>query len=501
MSAVNPVPPVPPVPPAAPAPAVVPPVQPTAPAAEPSRKAALLRGVGLYAVGMVFSRFAGFLMLPFYTAVLSKQAYGYVDLVLTGSTLFGTLVTLRLFDAVYRSLFDETDPERRAALITSVLGLVAINAIAGCALVWGLLAAFDIPLAHPELLIAWTLLRIPAEFFQQTTRVVGDRSAYAGSSIVNAVVMAGSSLLLLGVWKLDAGGYVAAMAAGAAAMLVYLLCKDTGARYVKPRLFSLALLRPMLAYALPLVPAAVSWWVIRMIGRYTLGHTHGLQEVADFAVSDKLPAVVYMLNVTFYMAWQDAVLKHAGDADRVSFYRKALGAYLRLGLMTLGLIAITLKPFFALMIDASYAQARVYVPPLLLSAFLLCVAGLYDVFYQLQRRTPAIFFTSLGSAVLAAVLSVALVPAHGVWGTVVATLAAGAMLTAVRAIDQYRQIGVSLPWRDTAVGAAFFAAGWGVNAIGDARWHAAAAVAVVLAAVLSQRRLLMSAWTQWRTRR
>lgn len=471
------------------------------PGIEHRRKAALLRGVGLYAVGMLFSRFAGFLMLPFYTAVLSKEAYGYVDLVLTGSTLFGTLVTLRLFDAVYRSLFDEADPERRAALITSVLGLVTINAVAGCALVWGLLALFEVPLPHPELLVAWTLLRIPAEFFQQTTRVVGDRSAYAGSAIVNAVVMAVASLLLLGVWKLEAAGYVGAMAAGAAAMLVHLLCKDTGARFVKPRLFSLAVLKPMLAYALPLVPAAVSWWVIRMIGRYTLGHTHGLQEVADYAVSDKLPAVVYMLNITFYMAWQDAVLRHASDADRVSFYRQALGAYVRLGLVALGLMAAFLRPFFALMIDGGYAQARVYVPPLLLSAFLLCIAGLYDVLYQLQRRTPAIFLTSLGSALLAAALSVMLVPAHGVWGTVVATMAAGASLAAVRAIDQYRGLGVSLPWRDVAVGVLFFALGWGVNEIQEPLAYWACAAAVTVAALVSQRALLMSAWTHWRARK
>lgn len=471
------------------------------PGLQHSRKAALLRGVGLYAVGMLFSRFAGFLMLPFYTAVLSKQAYGYVDLVLTGSTLFGTLVTLRLFDAVYRALFDETDPERRATLITSVLGLVTINAIAGCALVWGLLRLFEVPLAHPGLLIAWTLLRIPAEFFQQTTRVVGDRSAYAGSAIVNAVVMAISSLLLLGLWKLDAAGYVGAMALGAAAMLVYLLCKDTGARFVRPRLFSLAVLRPMLAYALPLVPAAVSWWVIRMIGRYTLGHTHGLQDVADFAVSDKLPAVVYMLNITFYMAWQDAVLRHAGDADRVVFYRRALGAYVRLGLVALGMIAAFLQPFFALMIDAGYAQARVYVAPLLLSAFLLCIAGLYDVLYQLQRRTPAIFVTSLGAALLAAALSVLLVPAHGVWGTVVATLSAGAALALVRGVDQYRTLGVTLPWRDVAVGSLFFAAGWAVDAIPDPRIYWSCAAALVLAALVSQRTLLLGAWTHWKSRR
>ena len=77
------------------------------PGTAPSREAALLRGVGLYAVGMLFTRFAGFLMLPFYTAVLSKEAYGYVDLVLTGSTLFGTVVTLRLFGPNHRALWVE----------------------------------------------------------------------------------------------------------------------------------------------------------------------------------------------------------------------------------------------------------------------------------------------------------------------------------------------------------------------------------------------------------
>jgi|GEM_PF-5953921 len=471
------------------------------PGTAPSREAALLRGVGLYAVGMLFTRFAGFLMLPFYTAVLSKEAYGYVDLVLTGSTLFGTVVTLRLFDAIYRALWDEPDTGRRAAMITSVLGLTTINAIAGAALVWAVLALAGIPLPHPWLLLAWTVLRIPAEFFQQTTRVVGDRSAYAGAAIVNASAMAGSSLLLLGVFKLGALGYLGAMAAASAAMLVYLLCKDTGARLVRPRLFSLAVLKPMLAYSLPLVPAAVSWWVIRMIGRYTLGHSHGLQEVADFAVSDKLPAVVAMLNITYYMAWQDAVLRQSSHGDReehVAFYRRALGAYARLGLVALGLIALFLRPFFALMIDPSYAQARTYVPPLLLAVFLLCIGGLYDVLYQQQRRTGAIFATSLVSALAAGVASFALVPAYGVWGTVVATMCAAVVLAVIRGVDQYRTLGVTIPLRDVLLGAPFFALGWLMNAVHDPLRYAVGAALVCVAAVVTQRSLLIAAWGHWR---
>lgn len=448
-----------------------------------TRGKALFRNTLIYGAGTFGGRFLGFLLLPFYTAILSKADYGYIDLVMMGSTLFITVVTLKLFDGAYRFLWDLKTEADRTRLVSTVLNTTLALFLFGFLLTWLGIGVAGGQVLHAGLIFAWLLMRVPAEFFQQTARAFGKSHVYSISGLILAASMLVLNLLLLGYYDLGVAGYLWTMVISYFLSLVYCIFAGAGAAYYRPQTFSMDVLRPMLRYSLPLLPAAISWWVIRVSGRYVLSYHHGLDAAGIYAVSDKLPTVLYLISATFYMAWQDSALKHYADADRQAFFGAAISAYLRIGLSAVVLITLFLKPFFFVMIGAAYHEAHVYIPWLLLAVLIMCWAGLYDVFFIAEKRTGGILWSALLAAAVSIGLNLILVPAYAIWATTISTMAGALALIGARLWQlrdkakfpiQQRPL-VLLLGAFTAAAAAQFLSGWAYLAV------AAAVVLIVLA--------------------
>lgn len=416
-----------------------------------------LKDVLIYSLGNFGSRFLGFLLLPFYTSVLSQADYGYIDLLTTGSVLFITLVSLKLFDSAYRFVWDAKELQQRAVIVSTIFFSVMAVALLGLG---GLSLAAELQLLSVPMLgvlILWMLLRIPTEFLQQVSRALGRNHVYSVSGLVLSVGLAGASLVLLGHFRLGLAGYLWGTVGAYALTLAYCLVASSALPLLRPSAVSWSALKPMLAYALPLLPAALSWWIIRMSGRYFLTHSAGLAPVGLYAVSDKLPTLLYMVNLNFYMAWQDTVLRHYRPGEKDPFLQATFASYVRAGLSVVVLMVLFLKPFFTVMVGADYREAHIYVPWLLLAVVLLCVGGLYDVFFMAERRTRAILGSTLASAAVALIASAVLVPGCGLWGTVASTGLAAVVLLLIRAVQLRQVISLNLGLRDAIVLSVSFA--------------------------------------------
>lgn len=412
------------------------------------RGIALLKDTLTYGLGNFGSRLIGLLLLPFYTAVFSKQDFGYIDLITMGSMLFILVASLKLLDGAYRFLWEAKTADEKTRVISSALNFVFINFLLLSALCWVVIQLTGFELLYGGLIFLWLLIRIPSEFFQQAARAIGKNHIYSISGIILATSMLFFNVALLGYYDFGVAGYLWAMVISYLFSLIYCVIAGSGAAYYRPTVLSFAALRPLLKYSLPLLPAAVSWWLIKGSGRYVLSHVHGLDAVGIFAVADKLPTALYLLGVTFYMAWQDGVLKHFNEPGRNEFLNRAIGSYVRAGLSIVILTVVLLKPFFAVMVDESYHEAHVYVPWLLLSVFLLCLGGLYEVFFLRLKKTVGILWSTIVAAMVSIVLNILFVPAFGLWATTLATLLAGAAHLAVRIYQLGDSVRINFNWKE-----------------------------------------------------
>ena len=78
-----------------------------------SRGKELIKNTAIVAVGKVCTKFLSFFLLPFYTAVLSTEEYGTVDMVTTYSGILVILLTLQFEQGVFRYLIESRSNEEK----------------------------------------------------------------------------------------------------------------------------------------------------------------------------------------------------------------------------------------------------------------------------------------------------------------------------------------------------------------------------------------------------
>ena len=85
----------------------------------------LLTNTKIVSIGKIATQLITFFLLPVYTAVLTKEEYGVVDLLNTLVNLVFPIITLQIEQGVFRYLVDyREDKNKQKEVITSVFGFI-----------------------------------------------------------------------------------------------------------------------------------------------------------------------------------------------------------------------------------------------------------------------------------------------------------------------------------------------------------------------------------------
>ena len=399
-------------------------------------RAALRKLVGasaVYGLGSVLVRGLSFLLLPVYTRHLSPSEYGIVALAVTCTVVLGLVYPLGLRGAVSRTWYDDATLEERRERV-GTLWIAMLLAAAAMALALdragpGLAAALlpDVPF-HPYLRLAvWTAFLgvlgiVPLVLLQAQERP----RAYVGLTIGTALVT-----IALTVWFVVGGGgaegYLRGALFGAAiAVVPFLVVTFREARPVYRR----GVVRPALAFGLPLVPHAVAAWVLEMSDRAILARFLPLHDVGVYSLGYQLGAAMGLLTTAFNAAWVPflfGALKEEGPAAQPRLSR--LVTYFTFVLCFVGLgWALRVGHVRPLLAGAAFQGAR-HITPWVVGAYVL--GGLYLVPTNLlfwRKRTTVIPLVTLAAGAANVGLNLWLVPRHGAIAAAWATLAAYAVL-------------------------------------------------------------------------
>jgi O-antigen/teichoic acid export membrane protein len=336
----------------------------------------------LYGLGDGVSRLIALLLLPVFSRVLSPAEYG--TLAIAG--LVGTLASIVLESgqrtAYFRLFYRDPSEEARRRLTGTVL--VYLIVAAGVLLpafhfllhaVGGRLGWDRATPALLDLVLAATFFDIGSVVPFAVFRAEQRAGQYARLVVVRAVLL--SSLNLIAVVGLRAGvpGVLTANLVTSAVFFVLCLALTTRGIIWKP---DLRLLRELLAFGLPHIPANLAGWVLTLSDRLFLEKYAGLSQVGVYAIGYAIAGGVYMLMGWFNTAWAPYAMSLSArpDArvvyDRLLTYGMAAFAFLALGAGLFAREAVTvLAP------PAYLAAARVV--PIIAAAYLA-----YELYYLLS---------------------------------------------------------------------------------------------------------------------
>ena len=411
----------------------------------------LLGDTLVYGIGSSLTRFCGLLLFPVYAKLLSTDDYAGQDLALTLATLVQLMVGLGL-DQGYARIYYERDESGRRNLAATwgvailCTTLVAMPVLLALRYVIADLAAIRIDGAGELLLWAFggAGLQLALRQPMLTLRLRKQSVRFVLVSLATAL-----GQLAFGLWlvKYKMLGAVGAGMAYAGGSLAGLLASMIAVGWMWSGSWCWRDLREMLAFGVPLLPAAAAAWFLEAVNRFILQHFSVPLQTAVFGVSVRIASILGLVLYGFQMAWGPYAY------ELMTRPKEAASAYVRAarwlwwvggsGAVVLSLFAPEL---IAGLTKEEYVDADEVVPWLCLSYLVSTFFSIAVIGYLYGKRTQHQIIVLGAGCLVVAVLGPSVAAAFGAIGIGIVSLLAYwvASMLAARASRKY--LDVRFPW-------------------------------------------------------
>lgn len=407
------------------------------------RNSELAKNTSILAIGKIGTQFISFFLLPVYTAVLSTEEYGLVDLFTTYVSLAVPLLSLQIDSAIFRFLIEyREDEKKKTNFIFSIIICVILQVIFAVT-VYCIIQPF-ITLPHKEYLIINVVLVMISNVLLQIARGLGDNIGYSVASFVTAITTICFNIIFLISFHMKSEGMLLATCVGNAACDIYLLWRLKLRKYISSNCFSWSMLKAAFRYSVPLIPNTFSWWVLNASDRTIILHFMGVGANGIISVAHKFSTVVTTFYGIFNLAWTETAALHVKDLDSREYFEKMLESVFKFSSsICMGIVA--LMPFvFGILVNSEYSSAFYQIPIYMLAALLDILVSMYGSIYIANKKTMAIAQTSLIAAIVNIGINIGLIRYIGLYAVSLSTLIAYLIMFLIRYYDSRRYMVVKL---------------------------------------------------------
>lgn len=383
----------------------------------------------IYGISGVVGRFIGIFLVPIYTRIFTPADYGVISLLGVFASLIGTFAVLGLDNSSARWFYDTDDRDDRRTTISSWFW---------CQLVVSSVIALAIFVLAPRI-SSWltdsaqfaNLVRLVAFGIPLSTggKVFGNWLRYQRRATTAVMFTLGQTLgdiglviLFVVVWRRGLTGlFTAHLITGAIVLLVALACLRG---WISPAGFSWRRLRPMLRYALPLIPAAIGIWVMTSMDRVMLNQYADTSEVGLYSVGASLASGVALVTAAFTQAWGPFAYSILKQPDSGRVYSRVLDLYSFLGCTLCAALALFAPLVLRVLTTEAYYAAASTVGLLSFGVLVNGVRFIASMGCGIAKQSvPDAISVAIGACVNFA-LNLLLIPRYGRDGAAVATMLA-----------------------------------------------------------------------------
>ncbi|WP_078431787.1 lipopolysaccharide biosynthesis protein [Metabacillus halosaccharovorans] len=379
----------------------------------------------LYALMNVGTKLIAFIMMPIYSYLLPLGEFGYIDIIDRWTTMLTFLVFLGTDSALAFYYFDTKDEKRRKIYSQNVfvIRLAMVLVIFLLVLLIGPLVASSILPAENGVYLL--LLSIGVLFFDTITALVLTVMRFEFKT-VKVVVLTVTKMLLIAVGsylflKLVVQSVEGIMYARIlTGLLIFLLILKPLSKVVTFKL-NREVLKDLIKYGLPLVPASLAFWIILNSSSFFLATMKSPEEVGIYGAAAKFAALITLVTSGIQMAWRPYSMSIKDKPNNKELFSKIYIIIFLLGIIGVFVVA-TIMPYVILLMEDSYHSAYKYVALISAATFLNFYYLIISIGIFFTKETKVISYIFAIAAGLSIVLNFILVPAFSIWGVVAATL-------------------------------------------------------------------------------
>ena len=427
----------------------------------------LSKNIALFSISNFVSKILVFLLVPFYTNVLTTYEYGIADVIQVTLLLLVPMVTLNIGEAALRFGVEEVNNRKsiysvgiKYVLRASIIVAFICFAIRGILSVKEIADAFESGIAGTGINeIKWYLLLF-AFLFAANALYEFLILYFQGAELVETIVIGSVSctflticsnlIFLLGL-KTGLNGYIySQIIAFALASLIMILvgkkrinvtvnsdCTNKQNNSGKELVYNECnnstdnsadniedindIEKRMLDYSKPMIAYSTASWVNNAVDRYFVLYLCGAAINGIYGVAYKIPAILMVFQRIFAQAWQLSATKAHKDEDSEAFYSDMYKVYNSFMVIGCAALVLLVKPVAAFLFRKDFYEAWELVPPLLISVIFGALTGFLGSICLAHKDSKSMGKATSIGAIFNIVLNLFLIPYFQAMGAAIAT--------------------------------------------------------------------------------
>lgn len=395
----------------------------------------LMNNTFIFAIAAFGSKLLIFLMMPFYTRVMSTEDYGIADVLVQTCNLLIPFATIGINNAIIRFGLDRKASKKGVftiGLMTIAAGFVIM------VLFDPLISRVSVLKGYTGYLYLFVLASALHGLCSQFARAIGYVRFYAINGVFSTVLTIVLNILFLAVFKWGVKGYIwsTIITDFTCAVLIFFLTRLH--RFVRFKKVTRELYAKMLSYCMPLIPNTVCSLIVSISDRYLVTYMIGESANGIYAVSNKIPTILMIVANIFAEAWQISAVTEEEGRER--FFSRVCGVYQAIAFTTAALLILTSQLSTAILAAPEYYEAWRYIPILVSATTFSCIATFLSSIYMVEKKSVCTLVTTMLGAGINIVLNVWWIPVYGIYGAAAATLISYFVMFAVRAVHTRKYV-------------------------------------------------------------
>lgn len=397
----------------------------------------LIKNIGLFTLSNLAAKLISFIFLPIYTAYLTTEEYGVIDMANVMQGLLWPIISLSIAEALLRFALDVKNDKKKvisSALVLILPGLVLLTVVFPCINTGTVLDQYKL-----ECLVYFICVSLNT-FLGVYARAVDRVKLMVINSTVSCFSIAALNVVFLSILHMRAEGYFLALIIGNMISVISYLIFGKVHEIFSIRYVDLILCKQMLLFSVPLIPNAVFWWVNSSLDRIYLTSMLSLAEVGLYAVAGKIPTLLTTVTSIFQQAWSISAIKEIDSEDRSTFFSNIFNVYSFLVAICSVTLIVASKILAFLLFSNEFFEAW-YIVPILVFAFYYSSLNIYyGSIFTAAKNTKIIFVTTGLGAVVNIVLNYFMILIFGLIGAAIATCVSNGMVWLIRAVTSRRLV-------------------------------------------------------------
>ncbi|MCR4656446.1 MAG: polysaccharide biosynthesis C-terminal domain-containing protein [Lachnospiraceae bacterium] len=388
----------------------------------------LANNIALFSISSFVSKILVFLLVPFYTGVLTTTEYGTADVMQTTLLLLVPALTMNMGEAALRFGIERTDKRElifgigirytlRASLIVAAMALVAVFFLPACIVILFVILFFTNSIY--EFLIL---------FFQGCEQV----KIVVSGSVFSTVILICSNLILLLAVKAGLYGYIISQIlsyTAAGVLMLYLFEKHSGLKLFsgKREGEDKEFEAELLDYGRPMILYSTGAWINNAADRYFVSAMCGLSVNGLYGVAYKIPSILTVFQRIFAQAWQMSATKslvedkQEGSVKSAEFYSGMYRFYFTFMLVGCAFLILFVRLLALFLFRKDFYEAWRFVPLLLISVVFGAMTGFLGSICLAYKDSKSMGAATGTGALINLILNALLIPRYSAMGAAAAT--------------------------------------------------------------------------------